>query len=233
MARFCTKCGAPQAEGLKFCVNCGAVIAESSAPAPQAQAAQTPIAQSPKASPMAAPAGSAAPQPAVTPGSPAMKLVVVVVAVLVMLGLLTAGLCAYVFYRAKQRVTQFEQQAQAAYRVQASRAQPAPAEQPPVAPSAPIVDSSILIYPGATPTEGGAEVPMSVGGFKMQEYSTADSVDQVVAYYKDKLGTRATVTQSGGSAQVQVLGPDGVINIAIAPDGSSAKTKISIGSITK
>jgi hypothetical protein len=76
-------------------------------------------------------------------------------------------------------------------------------------------------------------VEVGVGGVKVQQYSTIDSVDKVLAFYKEKLGSRAMVTQSGGAALVQVVGSNGVINVTIAADGGSGKTKFTITSIAK
>ena len=68
---------------------------------------------------------------------------------------------------------------------------------------------------------------------KSQEYLTDDSVDKVVAFYKDKLGPNVIVSQSGGQAVMQVLGANGQITVAVNPDSSTGKTKISINSIGK
>jgi len=153
------------------------------------------------------------------------------------LGLLSAGACVYMIYRAKQRVTQFEKQIHTTFPetsgTQTGGTQPGATEQGPGQPGAPAVDAGALAYPGATPLEGGGSVSLGVAGLKVQQFTTGDSVDKVVAYYKDKLGSQAMVTESGGSAVVQVMGSNGLVNIAIAPDSSSGKTKITINSITK
>jgi len=76
---------------------------------------------------------------------------------------------------------------------------------------------------------------MSLGGntVKTQQYITDDSVDKVVAFYKDKMGSTARVIQSGGQGVVQVFGTSGVTTIGIATDSSLGKTKISISNMTK
>jgi hypothetical protein len=76
---------------------------------------------------------------------------------------------------------------------------------------------------------------MSLGAttVKTQQYITSDSVDKVVAYYKDKMGATARVIQSGDQAMVQVAGESGVITIGISPDKNSGKTKIAISNMTK
>jgi hypothetical protein len=90
--------------------------------------------------------------------------------------------------------------------------------------------SDIPIYPGAAAPEGGGQ--MSLGGFGVRQYTTSDSVDQVVAFYKEKLGSAATVTQNGQQALVQLIGANGYANIAISPGDNSGVTKITIQSIS-
>ena len=47
MAKFCTKCGAPIAEGVKFCPKCGATIGQIQAAQPTAPPQQPPVQQQP------------------------------------------------------------------------------------------------------------------------------------------------------------------------------------------
>lgn len=68
---------------------------------------------------------------------------------------------------------------------------------------------------------------------KTQEYLTDDSVDKVLAFYKDKLGTNLMVRQAGGEAVVQLLGAKGQTTVAIKPDASTGKTKITINCMSK
>ena len=230
MAQFCTKCGTPLPEGMKFCIGCGATIGEPSAPAVQAPAAPAP------ARPVAQAPAPAAP-PAASSGSPAVKIVLIVLAVLILFGLLGVGGCVYFLYRAKQKMRQFETTIHSTFPVPAATPQvPTPPGAPvtaPGQPTAPAVDMGVPVYPGATATEGQGEMSLGVGGLKIQQYTTSDSVDKVVAFYKEKLGPNAMTTQSGNSALVQVGGSNGVINITIAPDSASGKTKFTITSIGK
>jgi hypothetical protein len=160
-----------------------------------------------------------------------VKIILIVVAVLIFLGLLTIGSCVYFVYRAKQRVTQFERHVHATFPTETGtrEVQPQPAA-PAAAPSpetAPAIDMAALVYPGATIKEGGAEVSAGGGAVKIQQSSTSDSVDKVLAFYKEKLGPRALVTQSGNSAVVEYLGLNGAVTtISITTDSVSGKTEI-------
>jgi len=229
MAQFCTKCGTPLPEGMKFCTGCGATIGEPSAP--PAPAAPAP------AAPIPAPTAPAAAAPAASSGSPVVKIVLIVLAVLILFGLLSAGACVYFVYRAKQKMRQFETTIHSTLPMPTGTpqvpAQPGAPATAPGQPTTPAVDTGVPAYPGATAAEGQGEMSLGVGGVKVQQYTTSDSVDKVVAFYKDKLGSTAMVTQSGQQALVQVVGSNGVINVVIASDAGSGKTKITISTIAK
>jgi hypothetical protein len=166
-----------------------------------------------------------------------VKIILIVVAVIIFLILVSLGSCVYAVYRAKQRVTQFEKQVHATFPMPTGtrevRTQPATPAEAPSQETAPVVATGVPVYPGASAKEGGGEVSVGAGGVKVQQYTTSDSVDKVVAFYKDKLGSKALVSESGGSALVQLVGSDGVINITIAPDSNSGKTVFTITSIAK
>lgn len=175
--------------------------------------------------------------PAAPKGSPILKIVLIVLGILLLFGLLTGGACVYMLYRTKQRITQFEKQVQKSYPT-ARAGQPAP-EQPPTAtsgpatPAASAIDLGIPVYPGAIATQGQGELSMGGGGVKVQQYTTTDSFDKVVAFYKDKLGPTAAVNQSGGSAVVQVVGAQGVTDVTVTSDSATGKTTFTISSIQK
>ena len=232
MAQFCTKCGAPLAEGLRFCTACGAALAGPPAPAqpPMAQAAAPPT--PPSAAPATPAPVGAAPvpaAPATTSGSPVLKIILVVVAILLFFSLLGAGACVYFVYRTRQRVHQFERHAQMTFPMPTGT-QPAVGGQAPTQESATSIDPATLIYPGATAKEGAS---LAVGGFQVQQYVTDDSVDKVVSFYKDKLGPKALVQETNNQTLVQVGGPNGLFTVTITHDTASGKTQFSIMRIGK
>ena len=67
---------------------------------------------------------------------------------------------------------------------------------------------------------------------KTQQYLSDDSVEKVVAFYKEKVPD-ARVIQSGNQAVVQSIASGGVLTIGISPDTNSGKTKIAISNMTK
>ena len=241
MAQFCTKCGTSLPEGMRFCTGCGAVIDGPAMPAPQAAPppdAFAPMAPAPSA-PMeqatevvmapSVPVVPAAPAP--SKGSPVIKIVLIIVGVVMLLGMLLIGSCVYGVYRAKQRFKQFEKQVQTTFPPTPTGSSQAPIQ--PGEPGGAAVDTGVPAYPGAETPEGQTGVVLGMAGLKMQQYTTSDSVDKVVAFYRDKLGPKAVVTQSGNQASVHVVGSNSVVNVAIAVDSASGKTKIVITSIGK
>jgi hypothetical protein len=223
-------------EGMKFCTGCGATVGQPAAPAPQAPPTAAPVVVA-RPVPVAA-AATAGAAPAAKSGSPVVKIILIVVAVIFFLGLLSIGSCVYMLYRAKKGINQFEKQVQTTFprpmgtrEVQTQPVAPTPAPATPSVGLAP--DLASLAYPGATAPPGGNESITGMGGVNLQQLVTSDSVDTVLAFYKGKLGASAMVTQSGGQAVVQVVGSNGVVNVAIAPDQASGKTKITLSSFGK
>jgi OOP family OmpA-OmpF porin len=106
---FCTNCGAALSVGAKFCEMCGSFPlgqkegnsqATATAAAPRLQVVASP-------STAQAPGGGSVQLPKC--GSPLLKFVMIVVALLVFVLLLGMGSCAYVAYRAKQKANALEQ----------------------------------------------------------------------------------------------------------------------------
>ena len=89
-------------------------------------------------------------------------------------------------------------------------------------------------YPGSTATEGGGSLGAAGFGIAAQEYETSDSVDQVVAFYKEKLGNKLSIHESGGNAVLQVkTGTNSLTTISLSRDEAAGHTKINIMRIGK
>ena len=240
MAQFCTKCGTALTEGMRFCTGCGATIDGPTAPPPPAAPPPdmfTPVAPAPAAPRLDAadvvmtpsiPVPPAAPAPA--KGGSGMKIVLIIVGVFLLLGMLMVGSCVFGIYRAHQRLKRFEKQVQTTFPVTPGSSQ-APIQ--PGEPGGAAVDAGALAYPGAETPGGQTGAILGMAGLKMQQFTTSDSVDKVVAFYKDKLGPNAVVAQGASQASVHLAEQNSVVNVAIAADSASGKTKIVITSIGK
>ncbi len=229
MAEFCTSCGAPLGQGMQFCTSCGA--AKSAPPAPAAPARPAAPAPRPPVSPTAPSATLEPTAQAQAPksSSPIVKIILIVLAVIVLIGMLSAASCVYFMYRARQRVRQFERQVHTTFpsRTGSSEMHPiSPAV--PTPPGGPAVDTGIAVYPGATPFGGGSQASGPTGSIKTQEYTTGDSVDKVVDFYKDKLGPNTSVMQAEGKAVLNNQSEAGAITVVAKPDSGDGKTHITI-----
>jgi hypothetical protein len=108
MAKFCTSCGNPMAEGARFCAVCGAGIpGQAAAAAAPPPVHQTPVGSAPVAPAPAAPVSAPPAAPAPGTGS-GIKILFIVLGVIVFLFLLVAGSCFYVAYRVKQKASEFK-----------------------------------------------------------------------------------------------------------------------------
>jgi hypothetical protein len=164
-----------------------------------------------------------------------LKIILAVVALLVFFTLLGIGACAFMAYRIKQNVNQVEKQAQAVLPRPAGtrevRVQPPTPPANPVAPPTTPIDFAVPAYPGGATDGAVQQMPMGTGVVQVQRYTTDDSVDKVVSFYKEKFGPKAMVQQSSSQAVVQLAGTNGVITVTITQDAGSGKTKINIASI--
>ena len=117
MPIFCGTCGTPFTGTGKFCGKCGAPIAAacecvvgpvaSATPTVGAPAANTVVQPSPAQTPVYTPAPTyAAPAPS-TGGGSALKIIFIILGIFLFLGLLGMGSCAYIAYRAKQKINAF------------------------------------------------------------------------------------------------------------------------------
>lgn len=174
MANFCTKCGASLAEGVKFCTKCGAAIGEvAPAAAPPAAPATTPAAV-PTARPAAAPSSSSA-----------LKVVLIVVAVFVGLGILGALAVGIGLWRVS-RVVDVDRTGGVSISTPTGKIKVG-------TPQAAVTEAElgVPLYPGAKQQEGALEITGEEGSMHTYVFKTSDSPQQVMAFYRERLGTEA------------------------------------------
>jgi hypothetical protein len=160
-----------------------------------------------------------------------MKIVLVVLGVFVFVTVAGMGTCVYIGYRAKQKFNEMAARAKQGGKVApevhlgtGGAGSEAAAE----------ATKDVPPYPASAPTgEGGGLTFGTSGGVHSQEYETSDSVDQVVAFYKEKLGSKINVAQSEGNAELTYTTSNGMTTVTITRDESAGKTKITIARIGK
>jgi hypothetical protein len=92
-------------------------------------------------------------------------------------------------------------------------------------------DLGTEIYPGAQSTTGGMRMSLPTGLVVSAVYLTPDSKEQVVSFYKSKLGSEASVYDGASNATISLRKKSResiVIGIVSRPTENNGKTKISI-----
>jgi len=239
MTKFCTKCGSPIEENLKFCNKCGAQSLVEGTPAvpasapPSAAVPATHIQSATPASPGAAHAAAApAPIPA-KKSNTALNIILAVLAFFIVIGVLAIGSCFYIVHKVRQNVTSIAERTRPADGTMSTPdmhlSDGGAGSQ---AASAATVD--VPAYPGSIPTKSGGELSAGPSGsISAQEYETPDSTEKVMAFYKDKFGSKITIVEAEGKTEFNFLSASGMTTVTVTRDEGSDKTKINIARIGK
>lgn len=199
VAAYCTKCGAEISAGAQTCGACGAPAPVAAVPAP----------------PIAAPAKS---------GSSVLKIVLIVVATLVGLGIIAAGAIGYVAWRVAHSVhvsgNQVSVNIPGAGSYSANTSETFTAS-----------DLGTDLYPGAQSGKGSVRMSLPTGSMVTAVFVTSDSKDQVLDFYKERLVSDATtVDTSEGSVLTLKKGEQESVIVTIRANSSEfeGKTQITI-----
>jgi len=211
MAGFCAKCGAPLTSATGCCASCGAPIAAVAAPAQQ-------TAPPPASYPVA---------PAKSSGG-AVKIILIVVAVIVGLGILGLGSLAYIGWRVSKAVT-----ANGGVKVTSSGTG-STVTVPGVGTvtsgtSATVTaqDIGVPLYPGATQDTGSSSTTANGTTRVVQAmFWTSDPVSSVTAFYQGKLGSSLTSMSLGSETIMNYGGGNNAVTIMV--DTENGKTKINV-----
>lgn len=216
MASFCTKCGASLNPGSQFCTACGA---------PQASAV------TPPAAPYTPPPAGFQPNPAgpipgaAAPASSAVKVVLIVVGVVVALGIVGISIFAFTIWRVAHAVHVEGNGDKVTLHT------PGGTFSANQSTSYSASDMGIDLYPGAEGQHGGSKIETPNGSVMTGVFTTSDSKDQVVSFYKSKMGSGASVYDSANGALLNISkGNHESIMVTVNADPSrhQGKTQITI-----
>ena len=231
MTSFCTKCGAAVPPDTQFCPNCGtpmAAPAPTTAPPAYAPVSTTPPAYTPVGTnPQYPPAYPAAAAPVPSGGSSAVKIILIILAIFIGLGLIGAGIFAFTIWRVS-RAIHVEGNGSDGKMTLSTPGGSISAD------TSKTYSSSELgtdPYPGASKSKGGMKMDLPTGSMVSSVYTTSDSKDQVLAYYKDKLGSKASVIDTQDGAIITLAKDDKetvMVTINAKPDQNDGKTQIAI-----
>lgn len=219
MAMFCTKCGASLPTTTGFCPACGTPIGSPVA-SPPAAAAPPPAVPAP--APAYAQPAYAAPPPK---SGGALKIILIVIAVVVGLGVLAVAGIGFTAWRVARTISTDSKGNVSALGGAFSAGKDLHLSE---------ADLGVPLYPGATTGEGGMHMNLPNASIVTAVYVTSDPVDTVTAFYKGKLGANEADTETGHGSVLTSgrQGADGKsgIEITIGPgSGNNAgKTQIVI-----
>ncbi len=200
MASFCAKCGAAISPDKQFCTSCGA----------------------------AAPAQPAAVQPTAAPaksGGGAVKIILIIVAIVVGLGILGMGVVGYTVWRVSRAVHMSGNGAEMTLNTPQGKVNFNSTETYTAA------ELGTDIYPGAQSIKGGMKMDMPDGSIVTGVFATSDSKDQVVAFYKAKFGSAGSTidTSDGAMLTLPVSKQESVmVTVTARPSENDGKTKVVI-----
>jgi hypothetical protein len=210
---FCNSCGATLNPGMKFCNKCGAPQL-TSAPAGMPASAPAAMAPVPSSPAMAAP-------PASKGGGSALKIILIVIAVFVGIGILGMVTCGVVVRRALRNSHVSQQgdsvKADTPFGTFATSKDPEQIAK----------DLGVDLYPGAEmQKDASASVTMGSIHTVTAVLESSDSVDKVCTFYKERF-PNATVTSSDQN-RCNLVSNDqkNMITININADGDSTKLQI-------
>jgi hypothetical protein len=210
---FCNSCGTSLAPGAKFCNKCGTTVASGSIPA------VTP--STPVSSP--APAASTA---QARQGSSAVKIILIVVAVFVGLGIIgtaTAGFFAW-------RIAKSSHVRQEGDTVKVET--PFGTMESSKDPEEAVHNLGVDVYPGAQVLKEGAAAATFGGVHTVTaNFESSDPLDKVASFYKSKFPNAVVTTSDEGHCTIVSNDPKNLVTINIEADGD--RTKIQISNVTR
>jgi hypothetical protein len=163
--------------------------------------------------------------PVRTGGSSAVKIILIVVAIFVGLGLLGAGAVGFMIWRVSRAIhvnhngdMSVSAPGGGSFSLNQNKSYSA-------------AELGTDIYPGAGPSQGGMKMDLPTASVVTGVFTTSDSKQQVVDFYKNKFGSDATVFDSDASAVISLKkGEKESIIVTVEGNSSqnSGKTKFTI-----
>jgi zinc-ribbon domain len=205
---FCNSCGTALGAGAKFCLKCGAPAPAGAAPAASSQ-------------PPTATAAPAAP----AQSSGALKIILIVLAVIIGLGILGAGTAAYFVHRAVSKFHMENKDGNVHVET------PFGSVESTQDPNEAARNVGVELYPGATVAKDGS-ANMTIGGMHTAsvELDTSDPPSAVNDFYKSKFPNASVMSAQGDHYTLMTGDKNNMTTITIEPrDGM---TRIHIAKIT-
>ena len=207
MESICVKCGTPSSANEQFCKSCGAPVVTGDVAAAFVQPAASEV----------------------KTGRSTLKIVLIVVAVVFGLGILGLGAIGYAGYRMVKNA-HVDANGRMTMNLPGGTVTTTPKD------TFTTAELGTEIYPGAQSVRGGMTMEMPSGSMVTGVFLTEDSSDQVLAFYKNKFGSGATVKETFGHQVVSLrMGEQESVIVTIPTNKSqeNGKTRFTIMHSTK
>jgi len=162
-----------------------------------------------------------APQP--KSGSSALKIILIILAVFVGIGIIGAGIVGYGIYRVAHSI---HKDADGNISVNTPKGTITANSSDTFTES----DLGIAIYPGATQGKGGLRMTIAGKSMVTANFLTPDSPDKVIAFYKDKAGPNAQTMTTGAGGMITMQNGSNSVTVTVAQSASehNGETQITI-----
>ena len=206
---FCNSCGATLTPGTKYCNKCGAAVAGATAAAPTPTMASTPVVPAP-------------PKPS---GGGALKVILIVVAVIIAIGILgiaTVGIIGYKIAKSAH-VKQNGDSVKVETPIGTFSAND---------PDQAVKDLGVEVYPGAqVQKEGTASVSFGSLHTVTANFETNDPLDKVCDFYRSQFPSASVNTSDQNHCTV--VSGDKANTVTINADSTGSGTKFQIATVNK
>jgi hypothetical protein len=166
------------------------------------------------------PAYQNVPPPPASSSNTVLKIVLIVIGVFVLFGVIVTGVIGFGVYKVSKAVHK-----DGSGNVSISTPNGTISAGQSVNISA--ADLGVDPYPGATSGEGSMNMKMPNGSMVTAVFTSTDSSDKIVAFYKEKLGDQASIVQSSNGTVLSGGEKDkNSIMVTVTPQGSSSKIAI-------
>jgi hypothetical protein len=196
---FCNSCGANLTTGSKFCNNCGAAVTGTSA------ASAPPLPATPAAAPK---------------NNSALKIILIVVAVIVCLGVVGVATVGFVAYR-------FAKDSHVTQQGDSVKVETPFGTMSANDPDQAVKDLGIDVYPGAEVQKDGAS-SATIAGIRTVKanFYSSDSFDKVCAFYREKFPRSNVNSSDQNHCTIVSNDSNNTITINVRADGDGSKFHI-------
>jgi hypothetical protein len=162
-------------------------------------------------------------------GGSALKIILIVVGVFVAIGVLAACVIGYGVYRVSKAV--HVDKNGGAMTIDTPTGTISAGSDTSIG----AAELGVAIYPGAAHAPGSLNFKGPDGASATANFTTSDSVSEVVAFYKAKLGENATTMETGGGTILASdnSNPNNSVMVTVASEGGKTKFSIVHSSKTK